>query len=274
MSVDEQIVVVERLSRDLRAAAVTLEASEARYLVDLYYAIQEQRKRAMNQTRASVEDDEPNALVRFVLDQFWTVENDIKRAMATYSDGHEVGRWSKTIVGIGPIIAAGLLAHVDVKIATNPSKLWRFAGLDPTVRWQKGEKRPWNARLKVLCWKIGDSFVKFHNHPDCLYGHLYAERKALEVERNMAGAFAELAAATLVDKKIRQPETRAKYDAGQLPDGRIDLRARRYAVKIFLVHWWKVATEIETGRPAPRAWVLEHGGHTNEIPVPNWSGLS
>ena len=53
------------------------------------------------------------------------------------------------------------------------------AGLDPTVTWGKGERRPWNAELKVLCWKLGDSFVKVSNKEGALYGRIYRERKAL-----------------------------------------------------------------------------------------------
>jgi hypothetical protein len=44
-----------------------------------------------------------------------------------------------------------LLARIDIVKAPTAGHIWRYAGLDPTVRWNKGEKRPWNAGLKVLC---------------------------------------------------------------------------------------------------------------------------
>lgn len=37
----EQIVALDRLSRDLKAAAATMSTQEARYLVDLYYQTRE-----------------------------------------------------------------------------------------------------------------------------------------------------------------------------------------------------------------------------------------
>jgi hypothetical protein len=55
----------------------------------------------------------------------------------------------------------------------------------------KGQKRPHNAKLKVLCWKIGDSFVKQQSRENDVYGKVYGERKRLELERNDAGLFAE-----------------------------------------------------------------------------------
>ncbi len=42
---------VTRLSRDLVHAATTLSEDEARYLVDAYYLMQDDRKRAHNQVR-------------------------------------------------------------------------------------------------------------------------------------------------------------------------------------------------------------------------------
>jgi hypothetical protein len=38
-------------------------------------------------------------------------------------------------------------------------------------------KRPYNEKLKVLSWKIGESFVKVRNRPQDVYGKIYVERK-------------------------------------------------------------------------------------------------
>jgi hypothetical protein len=265
----EPIIAIQRLDRDLRQAAETLTPAEARYMVDLYYTMQEDRKRAANQVR-STEDEEPNEVLTFFLGQAETLEQNIKQAMDSYSDSQVIGQWAKSIYGIGPVLSAGLMAHIDMDIATNPSKIWRFAGLDPTVRWEKGQRRPWNARLKVLCWKIGESFKKFHNREACFYGHIYSARKELEVERNERGDFAETARVTLEAKNIRAKETRECYDAGKLPPGRLDLRATRYATKLFLSHWWQVAYIVHYGEQPAKPWILEQGGHADIIPVPNW----
>jgi hypothetical protein len=106
------------------------------------------------------------------------------------------------------------------------------------------------------CWKIGDSFCKFHNHPGCVYGQYYAARKQLEVERNAAGRFRDQAEKTLANRALKDKATRAIYEAGQLPAGRLELRARRVAVKLFLSHYWEVAY-CEHYRERPRtAYIL------------------
>jgi hypothetical protein len=56
-----------------------------------------------------------------------------------------------------------------------------------------------------------------------------------------------------------------------LPPARIHLRATRYAVKLFLAHWSQVYWESTTGTPAPKPWVVAHGGHTEVLPPPGWS---
>jgi hypothetical protein len=49
---------------------------------------------------------------------------------------------------------------------------WKFAGLDPTTKWKKKTKRPWNARLKVLVWKTTGSFVRTQYNENDFYGKL------------------------------------------------------------------------------------------------------
>ena len=121
-----------------------------------------------------------------------------------------------------------------------------LAGLDPTVTWDKGEKRPWNAKLKTLCWKIGESFVKVSGRDNDIYGHVYTERKALEIQRNDAGEYSEQAAAALAHKRYGQETiARAWYEQGKLPPAHIHARAKRYAVKLYLAHWQHVAYEAQ-----------------------------
>jgi hypothetical protein len=174
------------------------------------------------------------------------------------------------------VLTAGLLAHIDVERSPNASSVWRFAGLDPTAVWKKGEKRPHNAKLKVLCWKLGESWKRFSGpsadltQPEALYCRLYRERKALEVARNDAGTFSDTAAATLRDRNIVDEKLLATYRAGRLPDGRLDLRAMRYATKMFLSHFWQVLYEIEHGEKPPDPWAIAHGGHTKKVPIPSW----
>jgi hypothetical protein len=90
------------------------------------------------------------------------------------------------------------------------------------------------------------------------------------VQRNEAGLYVAIAEQTLKEKKFSDSETKKAYERGQLPPGRLDLRATRYAVKLFLSHWHTVGYAVELKRPVPRPWIIEHGGHADIIPVPNW----
>lgn len=253
---------ITRLSRDLANAAITLSEQEARYLVDSYYQMQDNRIRAYGQIRAMGETYEPHSVLAWLAEQSETLEKQVQRALDKYSINHEIGGWLRGVIGIGPVIAAGLLAHIDITRAATAGSIWRFAGLDPTSVWAKGQKRPFNARLKVLCWKAGESFVKNSNHERCFYGHLYKERKAQELAKNEAGMFAEVAADILTKRKIgHDTEAYKAYSVGKLPPAHIHARARRYAVKIFLSHLHDKLYRAHYKKPPPVPYpiaILEH----------------
>jgi hypothetical protein len=262
-----------RLSKDLKSAASSLSPPEARLLVDYYYIIQKQRVRANNQITAM--EEEPHDLIAWIHDNTSIIERNIKSALQAYALSHEVGQWSLSIHGIGPVISAGLLAHIDLEKTTSVSKLWSFAGLNPDAKWGKGQKRPHNARLKVICYHIGECFKRCSGSPKSFYGPIYSERKQLEVSRNDAGDFEDQAKQTLSDKRIgKQTDAYKWYSNGQLPPARLDLRACRYAAKLFLSHWWQVAYEIKYGKAPPRPWILTQEPHTQIVAVPNWPKAS
>ena len=261
---------IQRLNKDLKNAAKILTPGEVRYLVDSYYTIQEYRKAAGSQVRACNESGEPGTLIEWFFSQHDTLENDIKKALDIYTSHHPIGVWTKSIVGIGPVISAGLLAHIDITKAPTVGHIWNFAGLNPEQKWEKKQKRPWNARLKVLCWKIGESFVKVSNNPNDMYGKLYKARKEQEQRKNEAGEFAAQAAAILQSKKIgKDTEAFKHYSVGQLPPAHIHARACRYAVKIFLAHLHEVWYRWHFGEMPPKPYVIEHKGHAHKIEPPN-----
>lgn len=293
---------IQRLTKDLKNVAKTLTDSEARYLVDAYYSIQEYRKSTGNQIRAMSESEEPSEVIQWLFANMQTLEVQIKRALDAYTDAFLLGKWCKSIPGIGPVITAGLMAHID---ATKPhvSHIWNFAGLNPAQEWKKGEKRPWNARLLTLCWKIGESFIKVRNNPEDVYGKLYWQRKLLEWRRNLAGELEDQAKTKLEKFKIRKTTDAYLWYSGRLmpkegvtaegmretknhlehcvrvsegwgvqmlPPAHISQRAKRYAVKIFLSHYHQVAYEIEFGERPAKPYVIEHLGHADFMEPPNW----
>lgn len=312
---------VERMSRDIAKSAEKLTDTEARYLVDYYYICQEDRKRSANQTRALTEGGEPCLVVSWLAAQSNTLESQIKRALDKYTDAHPVGEWLKSIYGIGPVIAAGLLAHIDIEKAPTAGHIWSYAGLNPKAKWEKGEKirewvnkhehltpeglymsasmefgrnptllrkcvetdeegnhvkftktnlinalirRPWNASLKVLCWKAGQSFMKFSNAEECDYGRIYKERKVLELERNDNGTNRELAHAS-ASKVGKSTDAYGHYSSGVLPPAQIDARARRYAVKLFLAHLHEVWYIKHYNKAPPLPYPIAILGHAHKI---------
>lgn len=268
-----QITAVERLSRDIKKACANLGEGAARFLVDAYYREQKERITADAIVRQAKEAGEPVEAVEFIAEQHRRNENSIKSMLDTYTSSSKLGAWCKSICGIGPVITAGLMAHIDINKAQTAGAIQRYAGLDPTSEWNKGEKRPWNAKLKTLVtFKLGESFVKVQNRPKDVYGHLFAEHKAMLQAKNEAGEFAETCRLILEIKKLgKTTEAYKWYSQGKLPPAHVHARARRYAVKLFLSHFFEVAYEIEYGKRPPEPYAIAILQHAHKIEVPNWT---
>jgi hypothetical protein len=259
-----ELTPVARMSRDIAQAAKTLTDTEARYLVDAYYIMQEDRKRTNNQVRALGDTAEPNSVLAYLADQATVLEKQIQRALDKYTEGHPMGSWMREVRGIGPVLSAGLLSHIDITKAPTAGHIWRYAGLDPTSKWEKGCKRPWNAQLKTLCWKIGQSFMKLSNDDDCLYGKLYRQRKEYEQARNGTEAVAAAVAVGLA-RVGKTTDAHKHLSEGKLPPAQIDARARRWAVKMFLSHLHAAWYQQHYGVPAPKPFAIAILGHAHEV---------
>lgn len=326
---------IEKLTDDLKRSARTLTEGQVRYLVDYYYQMQDNRIRAKNQVRISAE--EPAEWIDWVARHLAKLEGQIHSALDIYSDNQKLGQWSRSNVGVGPVITAGLLAHIDILQTPHAGSLHRYAGLDPTLDWlgkaksttmvnsilpprsqvvdenhiveiakltnrttenikkfalmMKGDKkpkksdgdmgfskedlinalarRPWNARLKVLTWKIGESFVKVQNKEGAYYGQWYQDRRVIEEKANESGKY-EKQALTKAETVGKSTDAYKFYSKGILPPAHIYSRTKRWVVKLFLSHYHHVGYEILHGKPPDRPWVIVHGGHSDLIPPPNW----
>jgi hypothetical protein len=270
---NDDLMSVAHLSRDLRAAAATLSDDEARYLADAYYIMQEDRKRTKAQERAHNAAAEPSAVLSWLANQSSTLEKQITVALDRYTNAHVMGSWMRGVYGIGPVLSAGLLAHLSAQMPETVGHWWQFAGIagDDQRPWVKGQKRPHNAKLKTLCWKIGESFVKMSGDERCFYGRLWRERKDLETQRNTAGAFAAQAAKALPHYRATT-EAHGHYATGHLPPAHIHARARRYAVKIFLSHLHAEWYRTVNGREPPKPFAIAILGHAHEIKPVGKSG--
>lgn len=305
----EEKLAIDKLTNDIKLAAKTLSNREARYIVDTYYMYQDYRIRSAGQVRSMEQNEtvekEPHLTIDWFMNQSSTMENYLKAVLLKFAENRTVGRWALGICGIGPVISAGLIAHISMEvwvcIATieekklrkavkdkctklNPcskacttertnsvGRIWKYAGLDPTTKWNKGELRPWNANLKTLAWKIGQSFVKVSNNKNDFYGKFYKQRKELETSRNNEKLFADQAELILNTKNIGKTTDAYKaYSQGMLPPAHIQARSERYAVKLFLSHWHQVAYRDYYNESPPKPYVIDILAHKDMIQVPDY----
>lgn len=272
----EQMTLFEKLNKEIKENAAIMTDDEARYLVDTYYQMQNLRISTNNQVRGlskegTDSDVTENKALKYIGSCFETIENNTKSLLMAYAESRPIGRWMLDICGIGPVIAAGMMAHIDIHKVQTAGQIQAYAGLDPTKTWEKGKSRPWNAKLKVLCWKLGQSFVKVSNNPKDVYGKIYKERKEYEMARNEKGDYRAQAEAKLAKINIGKDTDAYKwYSQGKLPPAHIQQRAERYAVKIFLSHLFTVWYEMENGVPAPKPYAEAILNHAHIIAPPNY----
>lgn len=263
----------QKMARDIRSMSVTMDRRSVRDLVATYYRIQKDRIALSAQSDQLQKVGSPHELTDFLSDNFGYMEAALKYPLERFAQTYPVGQWALSQYGIGPVISAGLIAHIDITRAKTAGSVWRYAGLDPTQEWNKGQKRPFNADLKVLCWKIGQSFMKFSGRDQCFYGKLYLNDKARRVELNESGAYAERAKEILASKNWGVNPSSNMLKTGKLPAAQIDAQARRFAVKIFLSHFHAVWFENHYNTPAPTPYVIAHKDHVHEIEIPGYERL-
>jgi hypothetical protein len=241
---------------------LALKSHEIGEMVELYYDSQHLRIQHANKERTEA----PSELAEWL--DFWAhagesvISGALKRWIES-DDSPAETKWAFDQIGIGPVIAAGLAAHIDVSKADSISAVWKFAGQSPGYdRKTKGIKLPYNARLKVLCWKMSQSFIKVSGKDGATYGQFYVQFKAEEVRKNEAGLNTEAAKRELASKKITDKKTKEVLQSGRLIDGHVHARAARRTVKLFLAHYYVVAREAR-GLPVRRPYaetILGHNG--------------
>jgi hypothetical protein len=301
-----------KLTKDLKAGAGTMTKVEARFIVDTYYRMQDARIRNQGQIRAisqKADEGETHFVLSFFLKNFEILENQMKHTLQAYAESSVPGRWLKSICGIGPVISAGLLAHVDVTRAKYAGQVWRYAGIcNPKVdKWEKGQKRPFNQKLKTLIvFKAGESFVKVQNKDNDIYGKIFAQRKREYIRKNQEGLLSAAAREVLASKNIGKTTDAYKWYAGcyrpellddfygltseqqktrmkkyevepgegqpMLPPAHIHARARRMAGKLFVSHFHEVLFFNMYGILPEMPYVIDcvsEPAHRDYIPVPN-----
>lgn len=160
---------------------------------------------AVEDGRSSVD----TAIIEHLSERFQTLEDEITQLATEAVRDHEMWPWLKAVKGIGPTLAGALVSHIDIARPNSVSGLWRYAGQGVNNstglrdRPTKGEKLPYNAELKRLCYVIASAFMR-SNSP---YRIEYDEKRAYYEE-------------------FRTDWTKAHIDAA----------AKRSMIKLFLEH--------------------------------------
>lgn len=263
------IEFVNRLNKDHLAAAKTLGRDELKWLLKTYMKIQADRTAAQRSIKFFDRDGKPHILLDFVHTQHLTMEkstlNLIKRYV--YSCNHPAMDWMRQVYGVGPVIAGYMFANIDITRSPTPGHILSFAGLNPNMVWNKGEKRPYNSTFKKVCFYLGQAIIKSKNRVEggTFYGNLYDMRYAYEMRKNLRGDYADQAAKYLATKykgtKAGPAITALK--AGQLPNHGIMMRAMRWTVKMFISHLYEVWRQAE-GLPFVNPYPIGIMGHAAE----------
>ena len=300
-------IFVEKLTKAIREDVKTLTRYDLRNLTKLYHSYQSMRIRMFNQFGATFAAGRPqSSTFGYLANNMLVMEKRIEQIMDVWTNAHPVGRWLRSIYGVGPVFAASLIGYIDVTKAKSAAQVWSFAGLSPLQKRQRGEKCNWNADLKCTCYLIADSLVccgkisperyleKIQDwneaHPDDpkyvtqealdavtaaynsdsnVYHRLYRERRDYELAKNLNRDYTDQATALLADKNFTSEAALKALKDGMLTPGHIDARAKRYAVKMLLAHTFEIMYEGKYG-VVPTPYAIAHLDHVDIIPCPNY----
>lgn len=127
-------------------------------------------------------------------------------------------------------------------------------------------KPPYNPDAKKQMYVLGDMFIRNSNRGS-LYGEIYKARKEEETIRNERGEFAKQAKHELESKtwSDKTSETYKALEQGKLSKAHINMRARRYAEKLFLSHVYEAMYFEHFREEAPMPYIIAIGGHHDYI---------
>jgi len=173
-------------------------------------------------------------IIQRYCERFQTLEDEVAGDIKAAVVDHEMWPFFLRVKGIGPGLAGCLLAHIDIEKAPTVSALWKYAGLAVNAEGKadkptKGEKLPYNAELKRICFLISTSFLRANSPYRCEYDEAKERYQRAHVDWTL---------------------------------GHCDFAARRKMMKLFLSHLWE-AWRIQRGLPVRQhyaAQVLNHDG--------------
>ena len=215
--------------------------NDLRALVDFRTQIQKQRIAISNRLDALArEADEAESTTSALWERWFyelqDIEGRIDKDIESITGDYPIIALMCEVKGVGKLLAAQVVAHIDISRAPHVSSLWRYAGYGvdgegERDRLQKGVKAPYNKGLKTICWKVATSFMR-SNSP---YREIYDKAKA------------------------RYERERPDWTKGHIHNAAV-----RKMTKIWLQHLWVTWRELE-GLPVNEAYVFGDPAHTHYI---------
>jgi hypothetical protein len=137
----EPIIDKSALSAEEKQKATAMTRREVRNLLDTFYKMQDHRLSSENQVRAYVQaaDEGSTDAIGWVARDAGVFEHKIENMLGHWAKSQHMGRWALNIMGIGPVIAASLLAYLDDDKPT-AGHIWAIFGYDPSKQWIGAEK--------------------------------------------------------------------------------------------------------------------------------------
>ena len=227
------------------------------------------------QRGADASDDQQEEVVARYLARFEALEKELDADIRELVKDYPIYAELSSVRGIGPGLAAKLIALIDIREATMVSKLWRFAGFavinGEREKLVKGEKAHYSGRLKTAMYQVGISFLRSESP----YRKVYDEAHAFYLANRPD--WARCATCNCPTNECREPELHSLMSFRTPKKGwktlHIHLAAMRKMEKLFLAHLWERWRLLE-GLPIRVPYVQEVLGHTN-IRRPNefgWPG--
>lgn len=252
-----------------------------RNLVDIYYDFQGQR--IQTQLRIGSSERE-NSLTKEDLSVFGITtifenaqnfEKDIEKLIIRQLKNHALyNQYLEKIQGIGPLLAAGLIAYIDdIEKFDHVSSLWQYSGYGMN-RYCDECKKPTSVDVKYDTGKVAKKLQPFETCPICngktrtilqkrMSGYQSNWNDRLKVLAwKAANSFVKQSAAKSKYRKLydkikaeehrKHPTKKIEKGKTYFNDGHLHNRAMRKISKIFLAHvWqtWRRQQGLETTEP-------------------------
>jgi hypothetical protein len=261
-----------------------------RTLVDIYYDFQGQRIQTQLRIGASERQNSltPEDLslygITTIFENAQNFEKDIEKLIVKQLKNHALyTQYFIKIQGIGPLLAAGLIAYIDdVERFDHVSSLWQYSGYGMN-RFCPNCKKPTFVDVKYDTGKIAKKLHPFETCPVCDNETVpILQKRTIGYQSNWndklktlawkaTSSFVKQSAAKSKYRKLydkikkdehkKHPTKKKVGDKVLFNDGHLHNRAMRKVSKIFLAHVWQTWRR-QQGLPATEPYAKQLLGHS------------